>query len=568
MPGSYFYHDHSSLNRADGLQVRPADRAARKGVPSLVTPGPDASDVLFLTDFWHFTGNALAMRLNRPFDPNQATSDAGGWCWVGLPRSLLINGEHLSGYAACLTKRMRGLGNYGECEDVYIRKVNETLPFRSDGYKAETKDLMTPNPALPGSWGQLLSPAAARWSCGLQNNCGQRYRVTAKPGQTQRLRLINAATLVYMTVCIQGHTLTVVALDAAPVEPQDFFECVDINTGQRVDVHIKPNQAGVDTRKAYWINVGSQHRKGAPSAYGILRYEGAAESPDPSQIIQPGPMADKKWPAEPQTSPYLFPKAAPKSFKLPTTSISRRFILQSTQPVFESNGMLRWALDNVAYPDNPNWVSSVPAVPSNGPDQQLYFTPAGGNASTWMTDGKDLQPGAGEVVEVVIQNNRAGLNGGEYASNNDSLTNNRNGREQHSFHLHGHHFWQVGMGMGEWSEGKVRTDYNLVNPPLRDTTTVLSNGTTEDKAAWVAIRFVADNPGTWPLHCHIAWHEFMGQGITIIEDAPAIAKAKAPAGMPTCPAKCISTFANFNPNAVKAVYGSSGLLAPDSAQLP
>jgi hypothetical protein len=23
MPGSYFYHDHSSLNRADGLQVRP-----------------------------------------------------------------------------------------------------------------------------------------------------------------------------------------------------------------------------------------------------------------------------------------------------------------------------------------------------------------------------------------------------------------------------------------------------------------------------------------------------------------------------------------------------------------
>lgn len=30
---------------------------------------------------------------------------------------------------------------------------------------------------------------------------------------------------------------------------------------------------------------------------------------------------------------------------------------------------------------------------------------------------------------------------------------------------------QVGMGMGEWSEDKVKTDYNLVNPPLRDTTT-------------------------------------------------------------------------------------------------
>jgi FtsP/CotA-like multicopper oxidase with cupredoxin domain len=66
-----------------------------------------------------------------------------------------------------------------------------------------------------------------------KNVCGQRYTVTAKAGKTQRLRLINAGTLVYMTVCIQAHTLTVVALDAAPVEPRDFFECVDINTGQR-----------------------------------------------------------------------------------------------------------------------------------------------------------------------------------------------------------------------------------------------------------------------------------------------------------------------------------------------
>lgn len=611
MPGSYFYHDHSSLNRADGLQG-PLVVLPRKDVPPLVSPAPDASDVLFLTDFWHFTGNALAMRLNRPFDPNQATSASGGWCWVGLPRSLLIN----------------GLGNYGECEDVYTRKVNQTLPFRSDGHKANSTDLMSPNACVAGQLGATAEPSSCKVELKAtgKTTCGQRYSVTAKAGKTQRLRLINAGTLVYMTVCIQSHTLTVVALDAAPVEPRDFFECVDINTGQRVDVLIKPNQAGVDTSKSYWINVGSQYRKGAPSAYGIYRYESSKATPDPSQIIQPGPMADRKWNTsvtmsfrpnralldskadkKKSTAPYLYPNAAPKSFKLPSTSISRRFVLQSTQPLIESNGMLKWALDSIAYPvappckpvldsvyDNPNWVSSVPPVPSNGPNQALYFTPKGGNASTWEGNGKDLQlvdaagsssnvviklgkPGAashvlslrpGEMVEIVIQNNRAGFNGGQYASANESLTNNRNGREQHSFHLHGHHFWQVGMGMGEWSEDKVKTDYNLVNPPLRDTTTVLFNGTTEDKAAWVALRFVADNPGTWPLHCHIAWHEFMGQGITIIEDAPAIAKAKVPPGMPSCPAKCTYTFANFNPNAAKAVYGSSGLLAPDNSQLP
>jgi hypothetical protein len=78
---------------------------------------------------------------------------------------------------------------------------------------------------------------------------------------------------------------------------------------------------------------------------------------------------------------------------------------------------------------------------------------AGPNANVVLNLGK---PGAashvlslkpGEVVEIVIQNNRAGLFGGQYASNNDSLTNNRNGREQHSFHLHGHHFWQVRHGL-------------------------------------------------------------------------------------------------------------------------
>jgi hypothetical protein len=51
-----------------------------------------------------------------------------------------------------------------------------------------------------------------------------------------------------------------------------------------------------------------------------------------------------------------------------------------------------------------------------------------------------VQPG--QIVEIVIQNDRAGFLGGEYNSSSP-LTSARNGREQHSFHLHGYHFWQV-----------------------------------------------------------------------------------------------------------------------------
>lgn len=45
------------------------------------------------------------------------------------------------------------------------------------------------------------------------------------------------------------------------------------------------------------------------------------------------------------------------------------------------------------------------------------------------------------------------------------------------------------MGLGAWDESKVGgSEYNLVDPIMRDTATVLFNGTTENQAAWVAFR--------------------------------------------------------------------------------
>lgn len=71
-PGTYWWHDHSGANRGDGLQgaliVRP------KGSP-LGQP-PANEHILFLQDWWHYTGGAMAMRLNRPFDPSQVTNSA------------------------------------------------------------------------------------------------------------------------------------------------------------------------------------------------------------------------------------------------------------------------------------------------------------------------------------------------------------------------------------------------------------------------------------------------------------------------------------------------------------
>ncbi|KAL2927325.1 Laccase-17 [Bienertia sinuspersici] len=57
--------------------------------------------------------------------------------------------------------------------------------------------------------------------------------------------------------------------------------------------------------------------------------------------------------------------------------------------------------------------------------------------------------------------------------------------ESHPLHLHGYNFYVVGQG--------------YVDPVERNTVAVPSGG-------WVAIRFRADNPGVWFMHCHFEVH--------------------------------------------------------------
>lgn len=73
----------------------------------------------------------------------------------------------------------------------------------------------------------------------------------------------------------------------------------------------------------------------------------------------------------------------------------------------------------------------------------------------------------------------------------------------HPFHLHGHKFWVLAIGRTGWFDDKHYTDdsgvMNFQNPILRDTVNIPGFG-------WGVLRFVVDNPGVWPFHCHIGWH--------------------------------------------------------------
>ncbi|RVW14023.1 putative laccase-9 [Vitis vinifera] len=100
----------------------------------------------------------------------------------------------------------------------------------------------------------------------------------------------------------------------------------------------------------------------------------------------------------------------------------------------------------------------------------------------------------------------------------------------HPMHLHGYSFYVVGWGLGNFDKNRDPLRYNLVDPPLQNTITVLKNG-------WTAIRFKASNPGVWFMHCHLDRHQTWGMETAFIVKNgrhPEAQMLPPPSDMPPC----------------------------------
>ncbi|GFR39835.1 hypothetical protein Agub_g329 [Astrephomene gubernaculifera] len=125
--------------------------------------------------------------------------------------------------------------------------------------------------------------------------------------------------------------------------------------------------------------------------------------------------------------------------------------------------------------------------------------------------------------------------------------------EQHPFHLHGHRFWVLGRGSGIFDPPQHAASLNTANPAFRDTVTVPQGG-------WAYLRFVADNPGVWPFHCHILPHIYMGQQLYFVTDPSKV--PAPPAASPKCPETCAYNFAPYNKAFLRSKWGKSGFELP------
>ncbi|KAK9155857.1 hypothetical protein Sjap_003337 [Stephania japonica] len=342
-------------------------------------------------------------------------------------------------------------------------------------------------------------------------NCSAKdtFRLKVKPGKTYLLRFINAALNDELFFSIANHTLTVVDADAVYVKPFNTTTLL-ITPGQTTNVllHTKPYNPNANFLMAARPYVTGQGTFDNSTTAGILEYEYPS---DVTQNIKKLPLFKPKLPTLNDTSfatnftkrfrslaSLQFPANVPKtvtrrffftvglgtnpcpknhtcqgpngsmfaasvnnvSFALPTTALLQAHFLRQSYKVYTADFPYEPTLP-FNYTGNPPTNTNV----SNG--TKLVVLPF--NAS----------------VELVMQDT--------------SIL----GAESHPLHLHGFNFFVVGMGFGNYNPSKDAAKFNLLDPVERNTIGVPAGG-------WVAIRFQADNPGVWFMHCHLEIHTSWG----------------------------------------------------------
>ncbi|KAL6270086.1 hypothetical protein ACE6H2_026997 [Prunus campanulata] len=322
------------------------------------------------------------------------------------------------------------------------------------------------------------------------------YALEVEQGKTYLLRIINAALNDELFFAIAGHNMTVVEIDAVYTKPFTS-QAILIAPGQTTNVLVQANQAPGRYFMAARPFMDAPVSIDNKTATGILQYKGI---PNTVQPVLP------QLPALNDTAFALSFNAKLRS--LNTAQFPASVPLKVDRHLFYTIGLginqcttclngtqLTASLNNITFlmPQigllQAHYFNTKGVFTTDFPDRPLTpfnYTGAPLTANLGTKLGTRLSKLAfNSTVELVLQDTNL-------------LT-----VESHPFHLHGYNFFVVGTGVGNFDPKKDPAKYNLVDPPERNTIGVPTGG-------WVAIRFRADNPGVWFMHCHLELHTSWG----------------------------------------------------------
>ncbi|RIA85487.1 multicopper oxidase [Glomus cerebriforme] len=332
------------------------------------------------------------------------------------------------------------------------------------------------------------------------NNGDKLKRFHFVAGKTYRLRLINMSAMTMYNFAIDNHTFEIIEVEGMLVERNKAFSTANftelpINTGQRYSILVNANQkSGV-----YWMrfnSIGCYRDPGTnpPELRAIVDYDNSDAVP-PDSVHQNQTEYCKDLPIN-----ALIPYCG-KNHNDPTYTLfckpppCRNGAIYNMTIILDTTYGFIGKID-----DNDPWEQNVagflsPEIRSTYLDHK--WTHVKNNTflevlklsndpkpKSWDKSFNAYNLNEAKVVDV-------------FFNNIDPL--------EHPIHLHGHFFYVLGVG------NNIKFySLNEVNPIQRDTLTVPSRG-------WAQIRFVVNNPGVWPMHCHIDWHLGVGMLAQFVE---------------------------------------------------
>ncbi|RWV83431.1 hypothetical protein GW17_00054962 [Ensete ventricosum] len=355
--------------------------------------------------------------------------------------------------------------------------------------------------------------------------------IPVKAGETNLLRFINAALNTELFVAIANHKMTVVSADASYTKPFTTSVLM-LGPGQTTDVLVTMDQPASRyyiAARAYASAQGVAFDNTTTTA--ILEYDcGCSE---PGQGIPP------VFPALPAYNDT----GAASAFSAGLRSLST---VDIPGPVDENlfftvglglfkcppgktcggpnNTRMAASINNVSFvlPDTYSILQAhyqrVPGVFTTDfpavPPVQFDYTAQNVSRSLWqpVAATKVYKLKYGSVVQLVLQGTNI------FAA------------ENHPIHIHGYDFYILAEGFGNFNAAKDNAKFNLVDPPMRNTVGVPVSG-------WAVIRFVADNPGVWLMHCHLDVHITWGLAMAfLVEDGVGELQSleEPPVDLPVC----------------------------------
>ncbi|KAJ1727898.1 ferroxidase fet3 [Coemansia biformis] len=296
----------------------------------------------------------------------------------------------------------------------------------------------------------------------IDGTCINRHRINFSPGKTYRIRLLNIGASFDFHFSIEGHHVRLIEVDGVMVKERGMHG-VGVAVGQRASILVTARNT---TNWNYMFHADMFTDLLQMPQYNPLNFTGTVEY-SPTALTAREPCAT--WLTVPDLD--LEPLDGE-----PMLEADRQITLNAYSGVF-SDQTFRHSFNNYTY--------VTPRVPT-----LLTALSVGKDANKSLVYGHQTNAYVlrhMEVVEVTINNH-------DYYS--------------HPFHIHGHVFQIIEVGS---IRSQDRTSKMAQDTPVKRDTVVVHGG------QYAVIRFRADNPGVWLLHCHIDFHIMLGLQMTFIE---------------------------------------------------